>query len=76
MFDKLIKPCPFCGGEAKIVTYATDLISHRPAAYIQCRACESCSKSIVDANWNGENISKVIEAWNRRVVEEEVEIGP
>ena len=69
MFNKL-KPCPFCGNEARLVTYTTNGCPNRPGAYVQCDVCESSTRSIVDVSWNGENISKVIEAWNKRVFEE------
>lgn len=53
----ILKPCPFCGGEAELVGngYFFDVSCKN----IKCRGCTSCLDSKTEA--------EAIEAWNRRV---------
>lgn len=58
-----LKPCPFCGGEAKL--YVNDGVR------VMCPKCRATSKILVD-DYNGLEIRTnavmdVIKAWNRRV---------
>lgn len=59
-----LKPCPFCGGEAKLYRYAID---EYLSAEIKCKTCESGTKRFFDVNNDGMFITNLIEAWNRRV---------
>ena len=53
-----LKPCPFCGGKAKVVkTYWT--------IYIKCQCCDARSNC-------KETEQKAAEAWNRRVGDTDV----
>ena len=63
MPDKL-KPCPFCGGEAKLV-YTS---GNEPRPMVTCNDCEAVMHSKVIVKQTG---SEVIAAWNKRVTEEE-----
>ncbi len=65
-----LKPCPFCGGEAKIkTTVDTNRLPIYITAYIRCEECGAYTKDVDDINRDGMNIFTVIEAWNRRVTE-------
>lgn len=50
-----LKPCPFCGGGAKIVYIDMEI----PSGYVQCKKL-CCSQNKVRV------LEKAIEAWNRR----------
>lgn len=61
-----LKPCPFCGGEAKL--YVSDGVS------VKCPKCRAQSRIETDY-YNGFEIrsgatNRVIDAWNRRVTDE------
>nr|DAH76866.1 MAG TPA: restriction alleviation protein [Caudoviricetes sp.] len=56
--DKL-KPCPFCGGEARL--FVSDGVR------VLCTKCRASSKILVDSEcYKTSAVEKVIEAWNRR----------
>lgn len=57
---KELKPCPFCGGEAKIHTSEEFfLIDKKKFSSVFCKNCQATSRYF--------NTSKeAIEAWNRR----------
>lgn len=54
-----LKPCPFCGGEAEIVTWPKP---HRPVCYVKCK---NCSAENCDDDFE-ENVSLNVFAWNTR----------
>lgn len=61
-----LKPCPFCGGKAKIHSAVTSGILKCPKAYCYCDKCLATTQSFEDYEYNGEYIFKAINAWNRR----------
>ena len=48
-----LKPCPFCGGEAKLYS-----AFKKKKAFVLCKSCEASSPMRTEA--------EAIEAWNRR----------
>ena len=64
VFNNQLKPCPFCGGKAKIVSKQKQFIGWRCNGlkvikwliYIKCNRCHSRSKPIttgpMEENWN------------------------
>ena len=52
-----LKPCPFCGGEAKIAS-----VPHgdRKLWYVICRKCEIATFQYLTEKW-------AVKVWNRRV---------
>ena len=61
-----LKPCPFCGGKAKIYSGVSNSIPRVPKAYVYCEKCYASGKMFSDSEGNGEHIFKSINAWNRR----------
>ena len=66
-----LKPCPFCGGEAMLITSP-----HIGIVYIQCKSCTAMvgrKRKIVSSMIGKEffaNKQEAIEAWNRRIQDE------
>ena len=57
-----LKPCPFCGGEARILPY----IEHEETWYrVRCTKCPAD----VGRHWFSLKL-EAINAWNRRVTDE------
>lgn len=65
MMDEL-KPCPFCGGDGKIVTGVTSGVPRRATAYVKCVECGASAGLFYDFAADGSFVFKAIEAWNRR----------
>ena len=73
--DEKLKPCPFCGGQAKI--YGENMVG---CVKLECDAemtssGEYCSGAINYGHWCGEEngvpaVHWVIKAWNRRLNDE------
>lgn len=64
--NPIIKPCPFCGGEAE-VAYSNDN-HHQP--YIRCRFGSTQTPTCPCYNpyqWSYKTIGDAIKAWNKRV---------
>lgn len=53
-----LKPCPFCGGEAKIVTYRNEYSRINPTL-VGCSVCKT-QTALYDKR------KEAIKAWNRR----------
>lgn len=58
MKNEELKPCPFCGGKAVMISYSE-------FAFIQCENCE-CRTPRIDANAQFCAKDRAIELWNRR----------
>lgn len=65
--NNVLKPCPFCGGEACVQTTTK---SHIPAAFVYCKKCNSVSALFLDTKRDGTFLFDAIDAWNRRAGEE------
>lgn len=68
-----LKPCPFCGGEAKLkldFTFQQKLVVKQ--AFVQCRVCYAKTKTFFYTTYEAwENTKRyAVEAWNRRVNDE------
>lgn len=57
-----LKPCPFCGGEAKMHAAFAHGAASRVGAYVECGSCGAWSKT----HWGDGAQEKTAEAWNRR----------
>ena len=65
-----LKPCPFCGGEARLHTFVrTQFTPPEATSYVQCLECKAATKNYGDNKGDGSYIFDVAEAWNRRVKE-------
>ena len=68
MSELKLLPCPFCGGEAKIVRYC----SKKTIVYVECTKCLAYmgNQRIITSSSRGkeyfESEEKLINAWNRR----------
>ena len=68
MKETELKPCPFCGGEAVLESYKS---RKGYEANIQCNGgCLSLMRTIT-YDTEGEAIEAVVNAWNRRVDNEQ-----
>lgn len=54
-----LKPCPFCGGEAKIKTIENGLLRKTTFFYIRCTVCGNNTAVQYEK-------AEAINAWNRR----------
>ena len=63
-----LKPCPFCGGKASTYTCKTDKKGVRSIKWlVHCEKCGVNYPAIKDCHYEYE----AIEAWNRRVNDDE-----
>jgi Lar family restriction alleviation protein len=69
MSEKL-KPCPFCGGEAKLTAFVGETVMSEPYEYAEvcCANCKAKTHRVIDG-YGKVNIAQktVISLWNRRV---------
>lgn len=71
MSNEVLKPCPFCGGEACVKTSITTYTPNSPTAKVCCKKCNSSTALYIDSKKDGTFLFDAIEAWNRRAGEEE-----
>lgn len=63
-----LKPCPFCGGEAEMVTYS----GKKQVVYIECSGCNALMgnprpiHSAMRGKLYFESESDLVDAWNKR----------
>ena len=57
-----LKPCPFCGGEAREHAAFAHGAADRVGVYVECDGCGACSPTC----WGEEAQRKASEAWNSR----------
>lgn len=55
MSDQVLRPCPFCGGEAAMMTFG----QKGQAGTVACSACNAKISNVC--------VAVAVEAWNRRV---------
>ena len=68
--NNVLKPCPFCGGEACVKTSTTTYTPSIPTAKVYCEKCNSSTASYIDFRKDGTFLFEAIDAWNRRAGEE------
>lgn len=64
-----LKPCPFCGGKAKIYATTTGTCPKHCKHYCYCGKCFASGQSFSDFENDGSSVFKAIEAWNRRITD-------
>ena len=71
--EKLVdlKPCPFCGGEARIRTGVTSGVPKSSKAIVICQKCLASTDLFCDKEGDAKFVFEAIEAWNRRAGEED-----
>ena len=68
MEETKLKPCPFCGGQGRIITKSWDLFL--TAVYVECENCEARTGLVEGGSLKVER-KLAIEQWNNRVFEKE-----
>lgn len=54
-----LKPCPFCGNNAKPRRFRSGILKYKAVHYVECAVCRIRTSVELD-------IDTAIEAWNRR----------
>lgn len=67
--DVKLKPCPFCGGEARVRSFYYEL-EYGAQAY--CRNCDACGHQVQESMPLEEVKVLAVEAWNTRAVRPDV----
>lgn len=64
---KKLKPCPFCGGKAVVVSGTSDTNISRATFYIHCVECKVSTETFIDGDRNLEALFAAMAVWNRRM---------
>lgn len=59
MAEYELKPCPFCGGKARLI-YVSQMSA------VKCPKCGTLGKVVADYYKQGDGKGEAIEFWNRR----------
>ena len=59
-----IKPCPFCGGPARVVLKSFDIFD--TGAYVMCEKC-GARTALITNDRNKKPQEEAIKRWNKRV---------
>jgi len=61
-----LKPCPFCGNKAVMITdHVTNM---KPYSVVRCKKCDITTKSYFDDPFSGQPCKEIAtEAWNIRI---------
>ena len=59
-----LKPCPFCGGKAKLKKFKSKALFGTIAYYAECSVCKVRTEMSLEQE-------EPVEAWNRRAGEED-----
>ena len=73
-----LKPCPFCGGEAKLDKFRVSFNDGYPkydgfAVVVRCKTCKALSpykRGTIHGSFKENEKEKAIDAWNRRATNE------
>lgn len=68
MSETMLKPCPFCGGKAKMKLRQFDLF--QVGVQVICQTC-GCRTDLIAPSTEYAARDKAIEAWNRRICTDE-----
>lgn len=58
-----LKPCPFCGGKAKLEAFRHGAKQHDYAS-VHCEACGAYIKHEIDVEYSA--VDRCVNEWNRR----------
>lgn len=64
-----LKPCPFCGNEAKEHAAFSSGIISKVGVYVECSSCGASTSTF----WKGEQQQQAVNAWNTRACECDIE---
>lgn len=64
-----LKPCPFCGSEAKFRHIGKGTHKHELGVHVRCTSCKAQTEIYYPLGWTSyeERKQSVISKWNRRV---------
>ena len=66
--NKELKPCPFCGGEAKIYNFIDTRYGNSIKCYVECTNCKGSTRTFEDEKNNFDYMHHAIEMWSARTV--------
>ena len=74
-----LKPCPFCGGQAKSITTIANPPYHYGGHRITCTECKAQSAFFYNIEYTSEregneSFKKAVCAWNRRTDDSQLQI--